>query len=44
MGAISVRERAAQIGGTLGIESEPGTGTTLFVPVPVSYADTEKTG
>ncbi len=40
MGLLSMRERAAQIGGTLEIESEPGAGTTLYVRVPAGDADT----
>ncbi|HEU4870887.1 MAG TPA: GAF domain-containing sensor histidine kinase [Pyrinomonadaceae bacterium] len=35
MGLINMRERAALIGGTVEIESQPGEGTTVFVRVPV---------
>lgn len=35
MGLLSMRERAEQIGGTFGIESAPGAGTTLYVRVPL---------
>jgi signal transduction histidine kinase len=34
MGLVSMRERAAQVGGTLEIESTQGAGTTLYVRVP----------
>ena len=43
MGLLSMRERAAQLGGTLEIESEPGAGTTLYVRVPARYADPKGT-
>jgi signal transduction histidine kinase len=36
MGVINMRERTALIGGELEIESSPGTGTTIFVRVPVN--------
>jgi PAS domain S-box-containing protein len=39
MGLLSMRERAAQVGGTLEIESTPGAGTTLYVKVPAEHAD-----
>jgi two-component system CheB/CheR fusion protein len=39
MGLVGMRERAAFIGGTMEIESVPGTGTTLFVRVPVSLPE-----
>ena len=35
MGLTNMRERAALIGGTIEIESQPGDGTTVFVRVPV---------
>jgi two-component system CheB/CheR fusion protein len=38
MGLISMRERAAFIGGTFEIESEPGSGTTIYVRVPFGLA------
>jgi PAS domain S-box-containing protein len=41
MGLLSMRERAAQLGGTLEVESEPGAGTTIYVRVPAGYADPE---
>jgi len=41
MGLLSMRERAAQIGGTLEIESALGAGTTLYVRVPAGHADTK---
>jgi PAS domain S-box-containing protein len=36
MGLQSMRERIALIGGTLTIESSPGSGTTVFVRVPLA--------
>jgi len=36
LGLISMRERAALIGGTVDIESEPGRGTTVFARVPLA--------
>ncbi len=38
MGLLSMKERAALVGGTLEIESEPGRGATLYARVPVKYA------
>ena len=38
MGLLSMRERAAQVGGTLEIESTPGGGTTVYVRVPAAEA------
>lgn len=35
MGLYSMQERAALIGGTFTIESQPGMGTTVFVKVPM---------
>lgn len=35
MGLTNMRERAALIGGRVEVESEPGSGTTVFVRVPV---------
>lgn len=37
MGIISMRERAALVGGSFRIESTRGTGTSLFVSVPCSH-------
>jgi signal transduction histidine kinase len=34
-----MHERAALVGGTLEIESAPGSGTTIFVRVPVSLTE-----
>lgn len=39
---MSMRERAALIGGSLEIESKPKQGTTLYVKVPASWALLEK--
>lgn len=38
MGLLSMSERAAQVGGTLEIESAPGAGTTIFARVPLGEA------
>jgi len=38
MGLLSMRERAAQVGGTLEIESRPGSGTTVYARVPAGEA------
>jgi signal transduction histidine kinase len=35
LGLIGMAERAAQLGGTLTIESAPGSGTTVFVRIPL---------
>ena len=35
LGLLSMRERAAYVGGTLSIRSEPGQGTTLTVQIPL---------
>jgi signal transduction histidine kinase len=39
MGLLNMRERAAFIGGTLEIESQPGNGTTVYVRVPFVAAE-----
>ena len=36
LGLLGMRERVALLGGTLEVESTPGTGTTLFARIPVS--------
>ncbi|HEY6802745.1 MAG TPA: PAS domain S-box protein [Pyrinomonadaceae bacterium] len=36
LGLIGMRERAALVGGTLEIESQPGDGTTVVVRIPIS--------
>ena len=36
LGVFGMRERAALVGGTLTIESSPGSGTTVFVDVPLT--------
>jgi signal transduction histidine kinase len=42
MGLTGMYERAALIGGTLEIESAKGSGTTIYVTVPISTDGTEK--
>jgi PAS domain S-box-containing protein len=39
LGLLGMRERAAMLGGSLSIESEPGAGTTVLVRIPVGRAD-----
>ena len=39
LGLTSMRERAAELGGTLELRSEPGKGTELIVSVPRRYVD-----
>lgn len=34
LGLLGIKERAAIVGGTVQIESEPGSGTTVFVTIP----------
>jgi two-component system, chemotaxis family, CheB/CheR fusion protein len=41
MGLIGMRERAALVGGTLQIESQPKKGTTIFVRVPTVFSEDE---
>jgi signal transduction histidine kinase len=36
IGIIGMRERAALVGGTLQIESQPGQGTSVFLEAPVA--------
>jgi signal transduction histidine kinase len=38
IGLLGMRERALSVGGTLMISGEPGTGTTVFVTVPMEPA------
>lgn len=38
VGLHSMRERAASVGGTLSVESQPGRGTTICLTVPVAGA------
>ena len=37
MGISGMRERAALLGGEVEIESTPGTGTTVFVRIPLRF-------
>ena len=39
MGLLSMSERAAQVGGTLEIESAPGKGTTVYARVPLAVPE-----
>jgi signal transduction histidine kinase len=39
LGLVSMRERAALVGGELTIESTPGFGTTITTRVPITDAD-----
>lgn len=41
LGLSGMRERLSLIAGTVAIESEPGTGTTLFISVPLTSAGGE---
>jgi signal transduction histidine kinase len=41
MGFVNMRERAGLLGGTLEIESSPGSGTTIFISVPLEYESPE---
>jgi two-component system, chemotaxis family, CheB/CheR fusion protein len=38
LGLVGMEERVAQLGGMLTIESTPGTGTTVFVSIPIATA------
>ncbi|HEX7977859.1 MAG TPA: PAS domain S-box protein [Gemmatimonadaceae bacterium] len=38
LGLLGIRERVALLGGTLDVEATPGSGTTLFVRVPLADA------
>jgi two-component system, chemotaxis family, CheB/CheR fusion protein len=44
LGLVSMRERAAYVGGTLEIESQPGQGTTIYVRVPFVLTGDEEEG
>ena len=37
LGLLGIQERAEMLGGSLTVESKPGTGTTLFVEVPYAH-------
>jgi two-component system CheB/CheR fusion protein len=39
LGLVGMDERVAQLGGTLTIESAPGSGTTVFVRIPLAAAE-----
>ncbi len=42
VGLVGMRERCSAIGGVFGIESSPGTGTTISVSVPVTVVQVEE--
>jgi signal transduction histidine kinase len=42
LGLIGMQERAEMLGGTLVIESNPGSGTTIVVEVPYAYSDSHR--
>lgn len=44
LGLLGMRERAALLGGTINVESEPGVGTTLFVRIPFDASGEEGRG
>jgi PAS domain S-box-containing protein len=44
LGLLGMRERAALLGGTINIESEPGAGTSVFVRIPVGARGDEGGG
>ena len=44
LGLRSMSERAALVGGTLEVESEPGSGTTVYFVVPLPEDDLEDDG
>jgi signal transduction histidine kinase len=39
LGVVGMRERLAQVGGRLEIESSPGSGTTVFARIPLDTHD-----
>lgn len=41
LGLLGMKERAQMIGGTLAINSKPGTGTALFISVPLMRKETQ---
>jgi signal transduction histidine kinase len=41
LGLLGVEERASLLGGTLRVESHPGSGTKLFVEIPVSNKESD---
>jgi signal transduction histidine kinase len=43
LGLLGMRERAEMVGGTLTVESTPGTGTTVIVRVPLATTVPKKT-
>lgn len=42
LGLVGMRERAEMLGGCMAIESAPGSGTTLYVEVPVDDKDSDR--
>ena len=41
LGIVGMQERASMIGGSLGIESGPGSGTSVRLDVPVASLETQ---
>ncbi len=42
LGLLGMQERTEMLGGSLVVESSPGSGTTLYVEVPVAYTDSDR--
>jgi signal transduction histidine kinase len=42
LGLLGIEERAALVGGTLRVESQPGSGTSLFVEIPLPENDHDR--
>jgi signal transduction histidine kinase len=39
VGLVGVRERVARVGGTINLESAPGSGTRLTAELPIPHAE-----